>query len=73
MENDQQQPPNDPPNTAPSIRDTVAEASRYLKERREDLVGQIGEIEKFLGFADHAEDLAARVAKIENFLGLNKG
>lgn len=54
-------------NTNP--RDAVSEASRYLAHKRDELQRQIGEIEKFLGFAQQSEDLAVRVAKIEAFIG----
>ncbi len=72
-------PPDPPPlvstpvqTSAPSTRDAVTEASRYLAGRRAELLSEVGEIESFLGFANQADDLAVRVAKLERFLGLSK-
>jgi hypothetical protein len=59
-----------PPTTNPTTRDTVAEASRYLAGKRDELLRQVAEIEGFLGFAQQADDLAVRVAKLEKFLGI---
>lgn len=66
-------PPQNPPpqTTAPSTRDAVTQASRYLAERRDELKREINDIESFLGFANQADDLAVRVAKLERFLGLS--
>lgn len=56
--------------TAPSTRDAVTEAAKYLTIKRDDLLKQVADIENFLGFANLSEDLAVRVAKLEKFLGL---
>lgn len=53
--------------------DALATTREYWVEQRNELVRQVAEIEKFLGFTDQQADLAVRVAKIESFIGLNKG
>ena len=60
----------EPQSSDRSTRDAVAESTRYLAAKRDELQRQVSEIESFLGFAVQAEDLAVRVAKLEAFVGL---
>lgn len=57
--------------TTPAVISSAPDLSS-LRVYRDDLAAQILEIEKFIGFVEHAGDLAVRVAKIESFLGVNR-
>ncbi len=63
-------PPPATPRVARPSPAAMAATQEFYIERRQDLLRQVANIEKFLGFAQQSDELAARVARLEAFVGL---